>query len=160
MRLIGEINHAWNIDKIETVFPQCIWPKRGTEWSRTVLEIFLSLAKKYPEKEHYKTIGAYFVQLCQKRRENPNAKTQWKIADAKDTEAWAHEHCRPSLVPGQSNRGQKTALDISSSQQQRRSGSKQTVNKGKQKASQGEEVIVRRKTRRPVYDIPDSSESE
>lgn len=155
-----EINHAWNIYKVETVFPQCIWLKRGTEWSRTVLEMFLSLAKKYPEKEHYKTMGAYFVQLCQKRTENPNAKTQWKIADAKDTEAWAHEHCRPSLVLGQINRGQKTALDISSSQQQRRSGSTQTVNKGKQKASLGEEVIVQKKTRKLVYDIPDSSESE
>jgi hypothetical protein len=160
MRLIDEINHAWNINKIERVFPQRIWPKRGTEWSKPVLEIFLSLAKKYPEEKYRRMIGAYFVQLCLKRRENPNAKAQWKIVDAKNTEAWANEHCRPSSVPGRSSKGQRTALDMSSSQQQRRSSPTRTVNKGKQKASQGKEAIVQRKTRRPVYDLPDSSESE
>jgi hypothetical protein len=85
---------AWGVKDISEIFPPEIWPKPNTIWSLRVLQLFLGLAEKYPNPWCRKGITAKFAELVKKRRSTPTAKTQWAIADATATQAWAEKQCR------------------------------------------------------------------
>jgi hypothetical protein len=88
-RCLCLICEAWAVDDVKDIFPDRIWPKSGTLWNLPVLELFHTLTRQYPLLHHRNGISDKFAELTIKRRQKRNAKTQWTIQDAKETQAWA-----------------------------------------------------------------------
>jgi hypothetical protein len=149
-----EIVCAWGVKDISEIFPQEIWPNPKTPWNLGVLKAFLDLARKYPNARCRKGITTKFAGLVKKRRSTPGAKTQWAIADATATKAWAEMQYRHQSASRPSDAGQGSTADANRSL---------TSSQRLRKPSAGLSNIQRlkrnkQKRRKQVYSIVSSSE--
>lgn len=86
-----QICETWDVQHVAEIFPTKIWPKQGTLWNLSVLQLFLTLARQYPTARHCRGISRKFTELNEARRRKVHAKTQWTMGDATATCTWAKE---------------------------------------------------------------------
>jgi hypothetical protein len=95
----------WRVSDISELFPQDIWPQKGTKWHPEVLELFIDMAGDYPSPNQRDRICEIFQDLVRKRRCQPNSKSQYTLEDTKTTIRWARDMYSPLLNTYMDRRG-------------------------------------------------------